>query len=197
MRENREGIIRLEHITDTVMIDVLEFMRAGSVKITPTNVLDLIEAAEYFILPSLKTIAGRYIDYRLSPSDCISLYHFLEKYQCEELVIRNVKQFIFSNIAAVTESQDFLNLESQQVERWISSDEIAVSSEDDVFKIILRWIEENKNNQKENFAELFRHVRLVFLSRDFLKMDVVTNDLVKENSECLKLARDGDLLYNR
>ncbi|XP_078375731.1 kelch-like protein 21 [Oculina patagonica] len=107
MRENREGIIRLEHITDTVMRDVLQFMRADIVKVTPTNVLDLIEAAEYFMLPSLKTIAGRYkaIDYRLSPSECISLYYFLEKYQCEELVIRNVKQFIFSNIAAVTESQ--------------------------------------------------------------------------------------------
>ena len=34
MKENREGIIRLEHITDTVMTDVLEFMRCGCVMIT-------------------------------------------------------------------------------------------------------------------------------------------------------------------
>lgn len=33
-------------------------------------------------------------------------------------------------------------------------------------------------------------MRLAFASRDYLKKDVVTNDLVKENSGCLKLVRD-------
>ena len=57
MRETREGVIRLEHITETVMRTVLEFMRTGNVTApTSENAEDLIDAADHFLLPELKTI---------------------------------------------------------------------------------------------------------------------------------------------
>ena len=81
---------------------------------------------------------------------------------------------------------EFLHLEAKEVERWISSDEISVAVEADVFRIVLKWIEQDKSERKALFEQLFRHVRLAFLSRDFL-MDVVTNELVEENFDCFKL----------
>ena len=73
---------------------------------------------------------------------------------------------------------EFLNLEAREVEKWVSSDDISVAVEADVFKIILKWIERNKGERKASFEQLFRHVRHVrhVLSRDFL-LDVVTNEL--------------------
>ena len=44
---------------------------------------------------------------------------------------------------------------------WISSDEVNVSAEDDVFKIILAWIDNDRSRRKMFFADLFRHVQLV------------------------------------
>ena len=186
MKENREGIIRLEHITEIVMKDVLEFMRCGSVKITRENATYLLEAADYLLLPSLKKFVERFLERELSISNCVSTYYYAEKYQCEDLVVASRKLF-FSNFAAVAQSQEFLNLESQQVERWISRDEIGVSmSEDGVFKVILQWIEQSKSERKGNFQELFRHVQLPHTSPGYLRRHVVTNDLVKENPSCLK-----------
>ena len=52
MKERREGIIRLQHISENVMRDVLEFSRSGTVLITYKNAqhaLDLFEAADYFL----------------------------------------------------------------------------------------------------------------------------------------------------
>ena len=85
---------------------------------------------------------------------------------------------------------EFLNLEAKEVERWISSDEISVADEADVFRIILKWVEQDASNRKPAFEELFRRVQLVFLSRDYL-LDVVTNELVRENSGCLKVTLDA------
>jgi len=76
-------------------------------------------------------------------------------------------------------------LPSCEVEKWISSDEIVTSVEEDVFEIIHSWADHNKSERSVKFSELFRHVRLTCLSRDFLMSDVVTNDLVKENEDCL------------
>ena len=185
MRENREGIVRFEEISGAVMEDVLEFIYTGSVEITQENCKDLIAAANYLLIPGLKKLSGRFLEQQMTNSNCISTFYFAEMYQCDEL-ITNTRKFIHTNFASVAEMDEFLNLEAKEVERWISSDEISVVVEADVFKMVLKWIEQDKSERKASFKQLFRHVRLAFLSRDFL-WDVVTNELVEENFDCYKL----------
>ena len=57
-----------------------------------------------------------------------------------------------------------------------------------MFRIIVNWIEQNKGERKDKFEQLFRHVRLVMLSRDSLLSDVVTNELVTEHFSFLSCA---------
>ena len=185
MKENREGIVRFEEISGAVMEDVLEFIYTGSVEVTQENSKDLIATANYLLIPGLKNLSGQFLEQQITKSNCISTFYFAEMYQCDEL-IANTRKFIHANFASVAEMDEFLNLEAKEVERWISSDEISVAVEADVFRIVLKWIEQDKSERKSSFKQLFRHVRLAFLSRDFL-LDVVTNELVVENSDCYKL----------
>ena len=189
MKENREGIIRFEEISGCVMEDVLEFIYAGTVEVTKENAKELIAAGNYLIIPSLKTFSGRFLQGEMSDTNCISTFYFAEKYDCVEL-IRNSRKFVHENFASVGEMDEFLSLEAKEVAVWISSDEIAVEAEADVYKIILKWVEHSKSERKTAFEELFRHVRLNFLSRDCLE-DVVTNELVRENFACVKLVMDA------
>ena len=163
----------------------MEFIYTGSVEVTQENCKDLIAAANYYLIPGLKTVSGRFLERQLAKSNCISTFYFAEMYHCDEL-ITNTRKFIHANFASVAEMDEFLNLEAKEVERWISSDEISVAVEADVFKIVLKWIKQKKSERKASFEQLFRHVRLAFVSRDFL-FHVVTNELVEENSYCLKL----------
>ena len=192
MKENREGIVRFEEISGAVMEDVLEFIYTGSVEVNQENSEDLIAAANYFLIPGLKTVSGRFIERQMSESNCISTFYFAEMYQCDELII-NTRKFIQANFASVAEMDEFLNLEAKEVERWISSDEISVAVEADVFKIVLKWIKQKKSERRASFEQLFGHVRLSSLSRDVL-FDVVTNELVRENSGCFKLISDAVML---
>ncbi len=82
-------------------------------------------------------------------------------------------------------------MSSKQVQMWISSDQINVTAEEDVFKIILAWIDHDKSKRKKYFAELFRQVRLVYVSREFLCSNIATNDLVNDNEDCLGLVKDA------
>ena len=185
MKENREGIVRFEEISGAVMEDVLEFIYTGSVEVTQENFKDLIAAANYLLIPGMKKLSGQLLEQQITKSNCISTFYFAEMYQCDEL-ITNTRKFIHANFASVAEMDEFLNLEAKEIERWISSDEISVAVEADVFKVVLKWIKQDKNERKESFEQLFRHLRLAFLSRDFL-LDVVTNELVEENPDCFEL----------
>ena len=189
MKENREGIVRFEEISGSVLEDVLEFIYIGTVEVTQENAEELIAAGNYLIIPGLKTASGRFLEREMSHINCISTFYLAEKYECDEL-ITNSRLFIHKNIVAVAKLDEFLLLQAKEIERWISSDEITVNEEADVFKIILDWVNYRKSERKTVFEELFGHVRLGFLSRDCLE-DVVTNELVRENSACVKLVMDA------
>ena len=189
MKENREGIVRFEEISGSVMEDVLEFIYTGTVEVTEENAEELVVATNYLLVPNLKTISGRFIQQQMCELNCISTFYFAEKYDCEEL-LNDSKSFIHANFRSVADMSEFLSLDAKEVERWISSDEIVVETEADVFQIAQKWVEHNKSERKAVFEELLRHVRLVFVSRDYL-LNVATNEFVRDNAGCFTLVSDA------
>ena len=149
------------------MEEVLEYLYTGHVDINEHNAFDLLEMADFVIVPSLKLASAEFISRTLSPSNCIIAYYSSVRYQCPDLQ-KQATDFIFENFMSVTESEDFLKLNVEQVEEWISSDEIKVNSEEEVFQVIVKWMEGSDHKEHERFFELFRHVRIVYISRNFV-----------------------------
>ena len=185
----REGVITLEETRKDVMEEVMEYMYTGHVDINEHNAFDLLAAADYFLIPSLKCPCSKFIEGTLSFSNCINAYYFGVKYQCAELQ-KGARDFILKNFADVSNSKDFLNLSSKQVEEWMSSDDIIVKGEEDVFVAILKWIESG-TRRKQSFYDLFRHVRCVYVSRNYLVTVILQHRLVKDKKQCLDLVLDA------
>ncbi|KAL9952458.1 hypothetical protein ACROYT_G039719, partial [Oculina patagonica] len=185
----KEGVIRLEQITKDVMEEVLKYLYTGRVDISEANACDLMAAADFFLLPTLKDLCGNVIAQALSFSSCITAYYLAERYRCEDLQ-KNARDFILANFVAVAETEEFLNLSSTQVEEWISSDEIIVKGEEDVFGVVVKWIARNKR-RKRSVPDLFRHIRLIYIRRDFLFNVILSNPLIKDNKECSNIALDA------
>ena len=189
MKEKKEGVIRLEEMSKAVMEELLEYLYTGHVDINEDNVFHLLAVADYFLISSLKTLCVDVLLRALSLSSCIAAYYTAMKYRCEELQ-KGAKDFILANFVAVAETEDFLNLSSKQVEEWISSDEIIVQGEEDVFEVVVRWMERN-GLQKHNFYELFRHIRCVYLPRVYLSNVALRDPLIKNNKDCSDCAQDA------
>ena len=191
MKESKEGVVRLELFTESVMRNTLEFIYTGNVQILDEDdARDVVVIADYLLLQNLKTLAMQTLLKELNTSNCISIFHLADEYHCEELLCKT-KIFILANFRALfsAKREDVLQMSKEELAIFISSDELHVSAEEDVFSIILAWINHDKNNRRSHFPELFRQVRLVYVSRDFLCSDVVTNELVKNDEDCLELAK--------
>ena len=191
MRERKERKIRLEMLTEQIWGKILSFIYSGTVQIyNEQDARDLISMADYFLIKQLKNIAGEFLAQNLETSNCISTYHFAEKYRCEELLV-DTKRFILRNFSTIATTEDFSNMSSKEVEMWISSDETNIQAEEDVFKVILRWITRNRKERKQYFYELFRHVRLAYVSVTYLRKVIATSNLVRDNRKCLRLVKDA------
>ncbi|CAH3162872.1 unnamed protein product, partial [Porites lobata] len=193
MKESNEGVVRLEMFTESVMRKTLGFIYTGNVQIlNEDDASDMVVIADYLFLLNLKTLAAQALQQKLNASNSISIFRFAYEYRCEELVSK-AKNFLLANFTELfaANREDVLEMSSEELIMLISSDELPVKMEKDVFDIILAWINHDRNMRKNCFTELFRHVRLVCISRDSLCSDIVTNDLVTDNECCLELVKEA------
>ena len=190
MKEKKEGMIRLQETRKAVMEEVLEFVYTGQVDVTQHNAFDLLEMADFLVIPSLKAFSSKFISQTLSLSNCLGAYYSAERYHCPELQ-KEARDFASANFMSLTESEDFLSLNIEQVEEWISSDEIKVKEEEDVFRVIVKWMERNDSKEDERFFELFRHVRILYLSRNFVFNVISHHSLVKKSESCAAFVLDA------
>ena len=189
MKEKKEGVIRLEETTKVVMEEVLEYMYTGHVDINDHNVFGLLEMADFLVVLSLKKLTSDFLSGHLSLSNCIDAYYTAVKYQSPALE-EEAKNFIFENFMDVTESADFQNLSLTEVEEWISSDYVTVNGEQDVFQVIVKWLEHDESRKQESFFLLFRHVRLLYMSRNDIFNLILPHPLVKNSTACTGIAQN-------
>ena len=189
MKEKEEGVIRMKDTSKALMEEVLEYLYTGYVDINDNNAFELMAVADYFLITSLKVLSSKFIQETLCASNSIMAYYSSVKYQCSDLR-EAAKSFILANFMAVSKSDDFLNLNLEQVEEWISSDEVVIKGEKEVFMAILIWTEHN-TERKQSFYKLFRHVRCHYVSRSFLTTVILQHEFVRGRKECLDLVVDA------
>ena len=192
MKEKKEGVIRLEEASKGLMEDILEYLYTGHVYISEKNAVDLLAMADYLIIPFLKVKSCEVITQSMSHTNCLLFYYAAMRYQCTGLQERT-RNFIFANFMSVTGTDDFLELSRKQVEEWISRDEIKVKSEEEVFQVIVKWMEEREIGEHEEFFQLLRHVRLMHVPRSYVLSNILTHPLVKGSETCTAFAIDSTM----
>ena len=190
MKESKEGLIRLEDTSKIAIEQLLDYLYTGHVDVTQHNAFDLLKIADFLVIPSLKEVSSKVIIQTLSSSNCLMVYYLAVNYRCIELQ-EKARDFIHANFTRVVEHEDFLNLTVSEVEEWISSDEIKVRGEEDVFQAIVKWAEQNGDGEREKFFELFRHVRLIYLSRNYVLNEIFPHPLVTNDKACTAFVLDA------
>ena len=79
------------------------------------------------------------------------------------------------------ETEDFLNLDVTQVMEWVSSDDIIVNAEEDVFQGFVKWVSLDKSEREKDFPGLLHLIRLSSISHDVLLNTLVKEELMTEN----------------
>ena len=184
MRERNEQLIKvdLEEATECVVEDALKYLYTGNVTIMEERAHNLLATANYLLLPGLKTMVSDFLEERVTTQNCVFNYYFADKYECVELKAKCC-EVINSDFSVVMETGDFLNLDVKQVMEWVSSDDVIVNAEEDIFSGIVTWVSHYKSEREKHFPELLHQVRLPFVSHDFLLNELVNEELITENPE--------------
>lgn len=104
-------------------------------------------------LQEVQRACCRYLAAQLHPTNCLGIAHFAELHGCDELHQQSYG-FAWQNFSLVVQSDEFQALAVGQVVTLISSDELGVSSEEDVFEAVCSWVK---------FARLVNNFTILFI----------------------------------
>eukprot|EP00069_Balaena_mysticetus_P009061 bmy_20096T0 len=106
----------------------------------------------------------------------------LECFNCIYIYLKKLK---------VMESEEFMLLPANQLIDIISSDELNVRSEEQVFNAVMAWVKYSIQERRPQLPQVLQHVRLPLLSPKFLVGTVGSDPLIKSDEECRDLVDEA------
>lgn len=184
--ESRQGEITLQGVDPDAMEILVEFAYTARIKVTEDNVQSLLPASCLLQLNSVREACCEFLKNQLHPSNCLGIRSFADAHVCKEL-LESSHRFALNHFVDVCLTEEFLLLNVNQVLELISSDDINVKSEEQVYNAVITWINHDKESRKGLIHQLLPHIRLALLSRECLMARVETEDIIRFNQDCKDL----------
>lgn len=148
-----------------------------------TNVSDILNYAEYFLLPSLKCLCVHFINTaKVSDDNFMTLLHLSSLYNFD---VSSCYDYVKGNMDKCFENQDFLSVKKESLKYLLSDEKLSYVSADARFTFLLKWAKHRGIRYVPDMLEILSTVDL----------NDVTPRLVKE-AKYDSLFKDCQMVFN-
>jgi kelch-like protein 18 len=187
MAESRQKEIVLDGHGGTIdpgaFESLINFAYSGKVTISTSNVQNLMMTASFLQLSRVRDACAEFLMAKLCPSNVLGARSFADTLGCTSLVMA-CQKFIKKFFSRVAETEEFLALTVEELAEVVGEDELFVSTEEEVFNAVLRWVKFNPEERQDSLALLLAKVRLPLLTPQFLSDIVAAEDLIRSSHRC-------------
>lgn len=190
MKESREGQVDLKGITAKGLKVVVDFAYTGVLQLTVENVEEVLSAATHLQVTDAVELCSKYIENSITIENCVDVLNLAEMYSLAS-TNQVAKDFMLGNFEIVAKSNQYKKLTHTQLATLLAENGLMVTSEFQLFKLVLKWINQNPAQRNQVVAELMQHIRLPLLTGEELVERVSTVSLMRNNQECNDLLTDA------
>ena len=174
MKESNQTLLKLHSVSFDSMSLILDYFYTREIVINDDNVLGLLNTASFLLVAPVKRACIQLLLRQLSGENCFSILQIAEKFDASELA-KTVSDAIKLNFFSVVNNDEFVSISKKSLINFISSDEIQVEREEEVYQALLKWVKHDEVNRASDFPELLSHLRGKSLPKGFL-----TSEMTKE-----------------
>ena len=183
MREADQRVVEIKDMNPKILTSLVDFTYTGELSISVDNVQELLSAASLLQIRQVQHICCQFLKNQLDASNCLGIKNFAEANGCKQLS-EVIDTFARKHFRDVSTGSEFLNNSWENIASLISSSELNVNSEEDVYLSVMQWVKQEPAEREQYLPKLLKHVRLPMLSVPFLMEDVDNEPLIKSSSEC-------------
>ncbi|MBN3307339.1 KLH17 protein, partial [Amia calva] len=173
MSESRQTHVTLHDIDPQALEQLVQYAYTAEIVVGEGNVQ--VQGLFSLIAPW---------DAALGPGELALVLQYT--HSCSDL-LKSAHKYVLQHFVEVSKTEEFMLLPLKQVLDLISSDNLNVPSEEEVYRAVLSWVKHDIDGRRQHVPRLMKCVRLPLLTRDFLMSNVDTELLVRHHSECKDL----------
>ena len=107
------------------------------------------------------------------------------------LALRMADKFTQHKFVEVVENEEFLLLPIEQLIEICRSEELNVTTEEQVYQAVMAWVKYNIAERRQHLSLALQHVRMPLLSPKFLVGTVGADLLIKSDETCRDLVDEA------
>ncbi len=171
--------ISLAGIDEQSLRVIVDFIYSGHTSVSEEHLPIVLGASERLGIPGLRQSCAEHMLRQLTVENAIRFRHQGQIVKCPEL-FEAAHHLIMDEFHAVSQTPSFLELNSSVLKELISSDDLAIESEKDVFDAVIRWVEHDEMNRKTELLNMLSCVRLGLLNLETLAKRVAPCTIVQK-----------------
>ena len=168
MAECFKDEVEIKQISPEILGTILDFIYTAEIRVTEANISHLMPAAMMLQMPHIIEACTTFLEHQLDPTNCIGIRSFAHEYNCLDLE-RRAKLFLLKRFSDVRLSGEFLGITCKELNDIISSKEMTVKCESEVYTAVVSWVAHDVENRGSHLHQLLDHVRLGSIPPEFIK----------------------------
>ncbi|KAM9342857.1 kelch-like protein 10 [Pholidichthys leucotaenia] len=183
---SEQKVFNIPGISAPIMELILEYAYTGLVSVTSENIQELLLTADQLEVMDIVQICWNFIENELAPKNCIGIWQFTNIVSCPEMRYKACR-YITDHFVDVVSSEEFLQLSVEELEDILGRDELCVRQENSVYEAAIKWMLHMPEEREEHAVRLLSKVRLGLMTDSYIRLNVLSQDLVCNNLDCLSL----------
>ncbi|XP_029342509.1 kelch-like protein 3 isoform X2 [Acyrthosiphon pisum] len=180
--ERNKDLVTIKELDSTILQLLVDYIYTGEIMVTKENVQTLLSAANVLQLDYVNDICAEFLQKQVDSSNCIGIKAFADLHNCTKL-LSSSEAYIKQHFLEVAKGEDFLSLSSEDLVMLISSNDLAVPFEEEVFECVIKWVKHDLDCRNDFLPKLMEHVRLPLLKPDIL-LNISKEPLLSNSSKC-------------
>ena len=170
MKESNQTVLSLKSVSFQSMSLILDYFYTREIVINDENVLELLNASSFLLVTPVKNACIEVLSRRLGSDNCFSIMQIAEQFGAD-ILAKRAKDFIKLNFFLVVNNEEFVSISQEELVHFISSDDIQVEKEEEVYQCVLKWVK-HEASRVTVLPELLKHLRQGSLPKGFLESEL-------------------------
>lgn len=192
LAESNQKIVYLKEIDFDVLKSVVSYAYNSEFSLPADEVMPLLIASDLLQIKPLFSACCSFLETQVQLENCLSIRAFAGLHNCKQL-FELCTEFAAENFERVVGCEEYLSLPCSELKDLISRDEVRVSCEEQVYAGVLKWVYHDLESRREEFPSLMSHVRLPFVSSEFLSGKVEEEYLMQSEEQCQEFIQEAYL----
>ena len=191
MRESNQKLFSMKSVSFQSMSLILDYFYTREIVINDENVLELLNASSFLLVTPVKNACIEVLSRSLGSDNCFSIMQIAEQFGAD-ILAKRAKDFIKLNFFLVVNNEEFVSISQEELMHFISSDDIQVEKEEEVYQCVLKWVK-HEASRVAVLPELLKHLRQGSLPNGFLESELTKEpQLVVADSHAVPSPKKGN-----